>query len=121
MQRKRRPKILTLAILTTLTALTWVSFEVWRSFTKQPLLPVDAQILKSIDPNLDISALERLKREVYLPDSDARRGASAAAVATPIPTETPAEASPAASPKGFASPSPTSSPGLPTQTGGSTQ
>ncbi len=99
MRKRSQPRILTLAILTTLTILTWVAFEVWRSFTKPQQVQVDNQLLKPLDPSLDAATIGKLKGGLYLPDSDARHGASSpTAVATPIPTEAPIETSPIASP-----------------------
>ena len=106
MIKRSKPKILTHAILTTLTILTWVAFEVWRSFTKPQPVQIDTQLLKPLDPSLDATTIGRLKGELYLPDSDARRGASSpTAVAAQIPEASPASTS-SAIPKASTTPSP---------------
>lgn len=105
MKRKKQPRVLTLSILTTLTVLTWVAFEVWHSFTKQPPPQVDSKILRAIDPKLDTETLGKIKSKLYFPDEEARRGSL------------PVGSSPTASPTAQVSPTPTT--GLPAQTGGS--
>lgn len=110
MKSKKHPRVLTLSILTTLTVLTWVAFEVWHSFTKQPTPQVDSKTLKALDPKLDTETLTKLESKLHFPDEGARRGSLPA---SPSPSQ--AEPAPEASPT--ASPTPTT--GLPAQTGGS--
>ena len=103
MKKTRRPKILTLAILTTLTILTWISFEVWRAFTKPQPIQTDAQILAPLDSTLDTSIIDKLKGYTFLPDSDARRGVVPTQEPQASPTPSPSPTSqPTASPTGAA-------------------
>lgn len=104
MKRKKHPRVLTLSILTTLTVLTWVAFEVWHAFTKQPPAQVDSKILEAIDPRLDTETLQKIKSKLYFPDEEARRGLLP--TGSPEASPTPIQSGPTASPSVNASPTP---------------
>lgn len=115
MRKQPRPRILTFAILTTLTLTTWVAFEVVRTFTSPTPVPVDTTILEPFNPAIDTKTLESIRGRLYFPDDQARRGAllvlpSPSPVPVPTGTEE-GELTPSA-----VTPSPTPSP----PTGGGT-
>jgi len=59
-----------MAILTLVTTVCWVVFDVYRAFTTKPAPPVGQDILSPIDPNLDLNALNRLQTKVQLNDEE---------------------------------------------------
>ena len=75
MRKQPRPRILTFAILTTLTLTTWVAFEVVRTFTSPTPVSVGTTILEPFNPAIDTKTLESIRGRLYFPDDQARRGA----------------------------------------------
>jgi hypothetical protein len=63
--KKTTPFIVKFAIMTLLTALVWVGFDVYRAFTQKPPPAVSAEILAPVDPTLDSATLEKLTNRVY--------------------------------------------------------
>lgn len=64
----RKPKIsrelLLLAILTLITVLTWISFEIYRTFTQPVSLKIPTTQLEPLDPKINMQIMENLaKRE----------------------------------------------------------
>lgn len=74
MSKKEKPRVLIFIILTTITLLTWVLFEVWHSFTKPVPAQVGEKILKSLDPAIDINLIKDLRQKLYIDDREARKG-----------------------------------------------
>ncbi len=93
MRKQPRPRILTFAILTTLTLTTWVAFEVVRTFTRPTPVSVDTTVLESFNPAIDTKILESIRGRLWFPDERARRGALPALPSpSPVPTGLPAQA-----------------------------
>lgn len=67
--KKRGSRIMNLAYLTTLTVAVWISFDVYRNFTKEPPVDVPAPVLAPIDPSLDDKVLSDLEQREIVPDS----------------------------------------------------
>ena len=114
MKKQKQPRIITLVILTTITVLTWASFEVWRAFINPQPAIVNSKILRPIDPNIDTKTLDNLTRKIYFPDSAATGSTSPTSSVSPSPTasssvKATSSATPKASPT--ATSAPTSSPG----------
>lgn len=66
MKKRRRPFVVNFLILTVITTLIWVVFDVYRSFTTKPKPDVPSEILAPIDPTLDKDVLDNLSKKVYL-------------------------------------------------------
>ena len=81
MKRPRAPKIVTVAILTTITIVAWIFFSVYRVLTQEPPVSVPEQILAPINPTLDAQALDRLENRIYFEENEV------AALPTPTPQE----------------------------------
>lgn len=99
MKNIKAPKLVTIGVLTLITIVFWVGFEVFRTFTKKPDTPVPQAILNPINPTLDQAALSTVQGRVYL--QEGQIGQTVVQSPTPEPTvaatETPL-ASPSASP-----------------------
>lgn len=70
MKNKGLPALVQLAILTLITTSVWVSFEVFRAFTKVPNIDVPAEVRAPLVPTLNQVALDRLVNRVYLEDEE---------------------------------------------------
>ena len=113
MKNIKAPKIVTIGILTLITLVFWVGFEVFRTFTKEPEIPVPPSIIEPINPALDQTALSSLQGRMYLEEGQIGQTVTQTASPTPVqtvaPTTEPAEipeASPSASPSSESSPLP---------------
>ncbi len=95
-KKKKLPPIVQLAILTMITSIVWVGFEVYRAFTTEPAPTLASGALTPLDPTLDASNLNALQQRLYLSDSQLT-------VVTPVP-------SPTIAPTAAASSTPTLSP-----------
>ena len=60
MKNKKLPSIVILLILTAITVVFWVSFTVYRVFTKKESVVVPSEITAPINPNLDIDTLNEI-------------------------------------------------------------
>lgn len=73
MRKKRKPRILTFAILTTLTILTWAAFDVWRAFLRPAPAQVDPKIVEELDPTLDPKAIQEIRDRRFFSDEEAKK------------------------------------------------
>lgn len=62
---KRTPKIVNIAIMTTITIVLWIFFDVYRSLTTQTSIEVPEELLTPIDPALDSSVFETMTERTY--------------------------------------------------------
>lgn len=102
-KKKKLPAIVMIAIMTMITTFVWVGFEVYRALTKSPEISVDAEVIKALDPSLDVQSLTDMRDAVYLQDSDIGNTQFGT---TPAPTET-ATGQPSSTPEATESASPT--------------
>lgn len=72
MKDPKRPRIVSLAILTTLTLLAWIAFEVWRAFTRPAPIQVESQIIEPLNPQIDTQVLESLKTKIFFSDEEVK-------------------------------------------------
>jgi len=69
MKKNKLPGIVTILILTLITAFMWISFNVYRAFTIQPETKVPEEILKPLSPTLDTDTLGKIGNRPLLDDS----------------------------------------------------
>lgn len=81
MKKPKAPKLITVAILTTITIVTWIFFSVYNVLTKKPPVTVPEEILAPVDPTLNSQALDKLENRIYFEENDV------AALPTPTPEE----------------------------------
>ncbi len=65
MKKPKAPKVVTIAITTTITIIFWVFLTLYRVLTTKPAPSVDPKLLEPIDSNLDIQSLEKIKDKTY--------------------------------------------------------
>ena len=64
------PRIVTLAILTTVTVFMWIGFEIYFALTKEPETGVEPYILETLTPELDFELLSEIDKSVFLKESE---------------------------------------------------
>lgn len=97
MRKPKPPKLVTIAITTTITIIFWIFLTLYRVLTTKPAPSVDPALLEPIDATLDVTSLEKLKNLVFYEEGSF----------TPPPVNTSALVTPTVSP------SPTQTPELP--------
>lgn len=81
MKNPKAPRLVTVAILTTITVVFWVFLSVYRVLTTKPEPNVPPEILAPINPNLDKQTLETLSDRVFFEEGEVTLPA-------PLPTAT---------------------------------
>jgi hypothetical protein len=64
MKRPKPPSIITVAIITTITIIFWIFFEVYQILTGNVDVDVPQQLLKPLDPTLNQEILSSLKGKI---------------------------------------------------------
>lgn len=60
-KNKTDRNIVTMLVMTLITVIAWVGFEVYRAYTKVDISPVEDKLLLELTPTLDIPVLEKLE------------------------------------------------------------
>lgn len=61
MKNKKLPSIVVLMILTLITAVFWMMFSVYRSFTKPASISIPEEVTNQLIPRLDTETIELVK------------------------------------------------------------
>lgn len=69
-QKRDLPKLVVFAIITLITALSWVGFEIYRTLTDAPDPVVPPEVILDLDPTLDQVTLEGLVNKIYLEENE---------------------------------------------------
>lgn len=80
--KRKIPGLVTVLILTTLTALTWVGLSIYWAITKEPSPVVPEEVSQSLEPKLDQEAISEVQGRIFLGEEQ---------VLTPSPTSVPKE------------------------------
>lgn len=83
MKKVKTPTAVITAVLTLITIIFWVGFELYRALTFKPAPPVPQTIINPLDPTLDTKALQSLQQRMFLNDSEI--GNTQATATTPAP------------------------------------
>jgi len=70
MNKKERPFLVQIAILTAITTLVWIGFSVYKALTNTPEPTVSQEVLAPVDPTLNTEILESLDERLYLNDEE---------------------------------------------------
>jgi hypothetical protein len=65
MKKTKLPSPVTLAILTLITVVFWISFGVLRILTAKPSPKVSAEILNPLTPTLDTETLNKIESGIF--------------------------------------------------------
>ena len=69
MPKTKPPSLVSVLILTLITVIMWVTFDVYRLFNKPVTPSVPENVSRQIDPTLDQSAIDQLESRIFLDDS----------------------------------------------------
>jgi hypothetical protein len=92
MKKTKLPSFVTVLILTLITVIMWVSFEVYRLFVKPVTPSVPESVSAPLTPTLDQATIDQVKTHLFLNDSeipDVVIGAFTPLEGTPQPSPTP--------------------------------
>jgi hypothetical protein len=88
MKKTPLPNIITLMILSLITTVFWVFFNIYRAFKKVPEVNVPPGVLAPLDANLNMDALNSLEKRFYLEDSLIPQAQPATSSPSPQPEPT---------------------------------
>ncbi|OGM21335.1 hypothetical protein A2955_01310 [Candidatus Woesebacteria bacterium RIFCSPLOWO2_01_FULL_37_19] len=90
MKKPKAPRLVTVAITTTVTIIFWIFFGLYGILTTEPKVDIDPKLLVPLNPTLDITALDSIKGRIFFDEDDIT--VSLPLTATTIePTPTPEE------------------------------
>jgi hypothetical protein len=108
MKKNKLPSAISILVLTLITALVWVSLNIYRALTASPPPAVPQNVSQTLTPTLNQDAINKIESSTFLNDSQipsvvTGQTATGTPVPTtlPVPTATPIEtliASPSATP-----------------------
>lgn len=105
MKKPPAPRLVTVAIFTTITVIFWIFFSVYTVLTQTPDIKVPPELLEPIDPTLDVESLEELSERVHYEEVDVTTPIIVVSTPSPEPEVSPLpeeslELTPTASPTG---------------------
>ncbi|MDO8503693.1 MAG: hypothetical protein Q7S60_03305 [bacterium] len=86
MKPKKTSNITVFAVLTTLTILTWVGFEIYQAFNKPGMVAISEEVLAPLTPSLNKTVLDNMEQRRFF-----EPGAFQVATTNPAPVEEPIE------------------------------
>ncbi len=97
MKKLKPPRLVTVAILTTITIVFWVFYSLYGILTSDALQKVPPEILAPIDPTLDTEALDKLPGRIFFKEGEVEVftaplesvSSESTETQTPTPFETP--------------------------------
>jgi hypothetical protein len=85
MKKPKAPKLVTVAIFTTITIIFWVFFSLYKVFTSKDPVTVDPKLLETLNPTLDTQTLGTLKQKTFFREGEFE---TTAIVVSPTPSPT---------------------------------
>lgn len=105
--KKKLPNLVVLSILTLITSLFWIGFNIYQALTREPSPIVPPDVILQIDPKLDTDTITLMKNKSYPISNAVIQLATNEPLATSTPTATPtSEATATATAIPLASPTP---------------
>lgn len=105
MNKQKIPRMIPLALLTTVTVVLWVFLDIYRYFRKAPPVVVPEEIITPLDPSLDMNILSNIKSRIKIDENSMPQITVAPTPKPIVPTPIPV-----ASPLGTETPIPTTEP-----------
>lgn len=62
-KNKTDSNVVVLLVITLITLVVWVGFDVYRAYTREDISPVEDKLLLELIPTLDIPVLEKLENK----------------------------------------------------------
>jgi hypothetical protein len=69
MKKTKLPSIISILVLTLITVIMWVSFDVYRAIKKPTEITVAKEISQSLTPSLDQDSIQKVETRNFLDDS----------------------------------------------------
>lgn len=69
MKKPKPPSIVTVLVLTLITVIMWVTFDVYRAFNTPAVPSVPLEVSNPITPTLDQPSIDQLESRTFLDDS----------------------------------------------------
>lgn len=88
MKKPKKPSFIVIGILTVITIISWVLFEVYQALTTNPPLNIPPEILDPIFPSLNTQALDKIQKAVFFEDEQIVPITLSTATITPTPMPT---------------------------------
>jgi hypothetical protein len=90
MKKPKAPRLVTVAVVTTITIIFWIFYSVYITLTHRPAVDVPAELLEDINPVLDTRTLDNLPEKLFFEQSDVTDFATKNAQITivPVPSTT---------------------------------
>lgn len=112
MRNTKLPSLVTILVLTLITTLMWIGFNIYRAFAQKPAPAVPDEISQPLTPTLDRDTISKIQSSLFFDQSQVPQinitGTTPAPVAIPTPNLQPTPAaSPSALPIVTPSPLPT--------------
>jgi len=101
MKKNKLPSLISVLILTLLTSVMWVSFNVYRALTTETPAEVPKEIIEPLTPTLDRETINQIESRIFLDESQIPDVVSVPVtqvIGTPLPSPTPIS-TPIASPE----------------------
>ena len=70
MNKSKAPRLVTVAICTTITIIFWIFVGLYTIFTSKSQIVVDPKILEPLIPTLDTTALSQLEDKVFFEENE---------------------------------------------------
>lgn len=70
MKKQKAPRLVTVAILTTVTLIFWVFFSLYNVLTSKPPNNIDPKLLEPLNPSLDRDTLGKLENRIFFEERD---------------------------------------------------
>lgn len=99
MKNNKLPGLVTLAILTVITAVIWVFFSVYRVFTSKPETKVPANIILPLSPELNSNSISNIEKRIFIEENQIPDRATVTTKEIPVPIVVSPTASPSAIPE----------------------
>jgi len=65
MKKPKAPRLVTIAITTTITVIFWIFFTLYQVLTTKPSPSVEPNLLEPIDPTLNTAVLDKISEREY--------------------------------------------------------
>jgi hypothetical protein len=69
MKKTKLPNLVSILILTLITAVMWISLNIYSAITSTPSPVVQAEVSEPLNPVLDIEVISQIESRLYLDDS----------------------------------------------------
>lgn len=70
--KKKKPRIVVFVILSVITLVTWVVFDIYRIFTRPSPVELEPEVLEGISPTLNQDVISEIENRIFFSDDQVR-------------------------------------------------